>query len=120
MMVIRENQIHIDIGKIYESNHFADERKARKNFIKNISDISEMEIQNAFWVNKGHPNGPEIHLITKDAFILVINARTFKLCTVLIARPGQIIRYYEKTNKKVPERLLAIARYNQKKGLNNK
>lgn len=110
MMVIRENQIHVDLSKINYSVHMLSDRENRK---RKLKEIPKMEIQDAFWVNKGHPNGPEIHLITKEALILVINARTFRLCTVLVARPGQIERYYNAINKSVPERLIALARLHQ-------
>lgn len=70
-----------------------------------------------FTVDKGHRNGPEIHIITTTALIIVLNKRTQKHVTTLIARPGQIKRYYK--DGKAPKFLIRLAREHQLKGWNN-
>lgn len=44
----------------------------------------------SFVVDRGHPNGPEIHSVTDTGIIVVHNQRTGKMVTKLIARPGQV------------------------------
>ena len=51
------------------------------------------------FVNKGHKNGNEIHVILNNGIIKVYNARTHKFITVLIARVPQIERYKIKVTK---------------------
>ena len=65
----------------------------------------------------GCKNGPEIHEITDTAIINIYNKRSHKLVTKLIARPGQIRRYY---NGNAPQEILEKAFENMKKGYNLK
>ena len=62
---------------------------------------------NRFIVDRGHRNGPEIHELTDTGIINVYNEWSGKLVTRLIARPGQIRRYYP--NGKAPENLIQKA-----------
>lgn len=49
----------------------------------------------AFEVDKGHPNGTEIHAVDSKGYIWIYNTRTHKHITTISARPGQIKRYYK-------------------------
>lgn len=94
------------------------ERVDRNEFIKN-----EIGIGNpirTFRCDKGHPNGPELHTITDTGIIIVRNERTNKLVTTLIARPGQIYRYYANENKAPPKFLMDIAQVHTDAGYNYK
>lgn len=51
------------------------------------------------FVNKGHENGIEAHVIYNNGIIKVYNARTHKYITMLIAREAQIERYNIKLTK---------------------
>lgn len=73
----------------------------------------------SFVVDRGHPNGPEIHFVTDTGIIVVHNQRTGKMVTKLIARPGQVKRYYNAEGRNVPQDILAIAKEHLKKGYNN-
>lgn len=82
--------------KIYpitlESRHWAEDRKERALCIKNIiggvgKPLFQVE------VNRGHPNGPELHTITSNGIVILHNAITGKLVTMLIARPRQLEKY---------------------------
>ena len=95
------------------SLHYTKDREAREQIIKMIG--NGKPIAN-FIVDKGHKNGPEIHEITDTAIINIYNKRTHKLITKLIARPGQIKRYYKNGN--APKDLLDKAYDNMKKGFN--
>lgn len=77
----------------------------------------------SFIVDTGHPNGDEIHTITEKACILIQNKKTKKLITVLNARPGQILRYWDKLNIERPTDddfllMLRFAKNNQERGVN--
>lgn len=92
------------------SLHYTDERTARENLIKKIgygNIIKEVEL------DRGHKNGPEIHKISDTGIVTIYNKRSGKLITKLIARPGQIKRYFNK-NENIPAELLSLARYHEK------
>lgn len=76
----------------------------------------------AFYVDRGHRDGPEYHCITDNACIVIFNAYTHRLVTVLLARPGQIDRYFAQSNASVKKslynHLIKAARENQASGLN--
>lgn len=85
-----------------------------------ISDvIGEGNVVDSFVVDRGHPNGPEIHSVTDTGIIVVHNQRTGKMVTKLIARPGQVKRYYDAEGRNAPQDILAIAKEHLKKGYNN-
>lgn len=117
MMVIKKNRVYVDLSNISYSIHSQD--IGRKKRMSYIGDIASLHILKSFSVDRGHFDGPEIHLITTDGYIIIVNAWTFKLCTVLIARPGQIDRYYKAINQEAPQWLLDKAFQNQIKNLNN-
>ncbi len=96
------------------SKHYIKERVAREKLIKEIGIGSAVA---TFKVDKGHPNGPELHTITTTGIIIIRNARSHKLVTKLIARPGQIRRYYKEVPKNM-EKIIEIAKIHQKMGYN--
>jgi len=96
------------------SKHWIEDRKEREKAIKQIGvghAVKEVEI------DRHHRNGPEIHQISDTGIITILNKRTKKMITQLIARPGQIRRYY-KENETIPAGLIEIARQHQKMALN--
>lgn len=97
-----------------ETLHFKQERQTRENLIRKYIGYGEEHAR--FVVDKGHRNGPEIHIITTTALIVVLNQRTKKHVTTLIARPGQIRRYYEENQ--TPYFLVKQALDHQRKGWN--
>ena len=95
------------------STHYTTERETREALIQQIGYgiiIKEVE------VDRGHKNGPEIHKISDTGIIIVYNKRTHKMITKLIARPGQLRRYF--TDEELPEKVLELARLHQRMGLN--
>ena len=92
------------------------ERQSRNDFIKNEIGMGN-PIRTFRW-DKGHPNGPELHTITDTGIIIVRNERTGKLVTTLIARPGQIYRYYIKEGEQPPSYLMNIAHQHMNEGYN--
>lgn len=97
------------------SFHFSRDRQDREVLIKQIG---EGKIIKTVVIDKGHPNGPEIHKVTNNAIVLIYNQRTGKLITKLIARPNQIRRYYKEG--KAPKEVLDKAFFHMKKGYNER
>lgn len=99
------------------TKHFTLDRQARNDLIHEIGLGTEIKV---FKVDRGHPNGPELHTVTSTALILIFNARTKKLVTILIARPQQIRRLYENSGLAAPQELLDLALAHTKKGYNRR
>ncbi|MBR2881771.1 MAG: hypothetical protein IKB96_05365 [Prevotella sp.] len=70
------------------------------------------EVESGFLTDKHHANGLEEHFITTEGFIIVRNHRTGRFITPLVARPGQIRRYYRAVGKTAPQWLLDKAYVN--------
>ena len=96
------------------SKHYTADRKRREEVIKMIGEGSEVK---RVVLDKGHKNGAEIHVISSTGIVTIYNQRTKKLITKLIARPGQIRRYWE--NETAPTELVQIAREHQKMNYNH-
>ncbi len=92
------------------SKHYTDDRKIREELIQRIGLGKEI---GTFRVDKGHPNGAELHTVTDTGIIIIRNERTHKMVTKLIARPNQIKRYGIKDKN-----LIEIARKHQILGYN--
>lgn len=97
------------------SRHYARDRRDRENRIRLIGEGNTIKVA---IVDKGHRNGPEIHMLSDTGIITILNQRTGKLITKLIARPGQIKRYYESENR-IPAGLLDLAYEHQRLALNH-
>ncbi len=98
------------------SKHWATDRAKRNEIIK--KKIGEGTEVKRVVLDRGHKNGAEIHVISSTGIVTIYNERTGKMITKLIARPGQIKRYYNE-NEKVPAELLKIAREHQKAHFNH-
>ena len=96
------------------TKHYTQDRRERENLIRQIG--TGKAIAN-FTVDRGHRNGPEIHIITENAIIIVKNERTHKTVTKLIARPGQIRRYFTEITEEI-QRVIDKAREHELKGYN--
>lgn len=85
------------------------------------TELGEGLCVDAFIVDKGHPNGNEVHYILDNGVIVITNERTGKIVTELIARPKQIYRYWNGVGEDFPEEhreIIALAREHQKNGYN--
>lgn len=92
------------------SRHYNRDRIIREKLIQQIGIGKEIKTVE---VDKGHPNGAELHTITTNGIIIIRNARTKKMITKLIARPNQIKRYGIEDKK-----VIEIARQHQALGYN--
>ncbi len=95
------------------SKHYTEDRKNREEL---INTIGIGKVVDSFIIDKGHKNGPERHEITTTGIIIIYNAKTNKLVTKLIARVGQIKRYYKDGN--APKEIIRQARKHTELGYN--
>ena len=86
------------------SKHYTNDRQRREQI---INQIGIGKVVASFIVDRGHVNGAERHEITNTGIIVIYNNRTNKMITKLIARPGQIRRYYKEG--KAPKDLIKKA-----------
>ena len=98
------------------SYHWENERTMRNALIQKIGEGQNVK---TIIVDKGHRNGPEIHKLSDTGIITIYNQYTGKLITKLIARPGQVRRFY-KADEVIPFALLDIARIHQYMAYNYK
>ena len=98
------------------SIHYTYERREREALIKQIG--YGYTVKRTI-VDKGHVNGPEIHCLSNTGIVTIYNQRTNKLITRLIARPGQVARYYG-GRENAPQWLLDIAYEHMQNGYNEK
>ena len=86
------------------SKHYTKDRQKREAI---INTIGIGKVVDSFVIDRGHRNGAEIHKITDTGIIIIYNQHTKKMITKLIARPGQIRRYYK--DGKAPKNLIEKA-----------
>lgn len=96
------------------SKHWEEDRRSREELIHNVIGIGR-PIKEVI-IDKGHRNGPERHVLTNTGIIIVYNAKTNKLVTKLIARVGQVKRYYKDGD--APKELIALAKKHTDLGYN--
>lgn len=102
------------------TQHYKNNRCNRENFINEYLG-GDGYIIDGFVVDKGHKMGLECHSITENGIIIIHNYHSDALITKLIARPHQIMRYYEHTKRQPPteyESVLELARLHEKLGYN--
>lgn len=92
-----------ELGRLRGSRHLCRERRER--IVRIQREIGFGRIVRQCLVDTGHRAGLEVHVLTSTGIVLVLNARSGKLVTVLVARPGQVRRYYEPFGEEVPEEL---------------
>ena len=100
--------------KKMNSKHWEKDRTERAEV---IAKIGEGHILKSIVVDRHHPNGAEIQTISDTGIITISNQKTKKVITKLIARPGQVKRFFTE-NEKIPFGLMKIARQHTQLGLN--
>ena len=94
------------------SNHYKKKRYKREKLINRHLN-GDGKVIDSFIVDNGHKNGLERHDITENGIILIYNNETGKLVTKLIARVGQIKRYYQDAGRQPPHHILQLALWHQ-------
>ena len=97
-------------GEKMYSSHYVRERIERERRIQQIGIGHEVA---TFTVDRNHPNGAELHTITSTGIIIIRNKCTKKMVTKLIARPGQIRRYFPEITPEI-QKIIDVA-YNHQK-----
>lgn len=117
------------------TRHAGEERTGRSSAVNQEGGGFGKEVLAVYYVDRNHPNGPELHWITDNAIVLITNAlrgNGLDVCTHIPARPGQLKRYPTGDNPsfyaceqmfpdkdwRVPSWLLNIAQEHQRLGLN--
>ena len=93
-----------ELGRIRESGHLHYARHGRTT--RSAETVGFGHVVRQCLVDTGHSAGCEVHVLTSTGIVLVFNARSGKLVTVLVARPGQVARYYEPFGEDVPDWLM--------------
>lgn len=67
-------------------------------------------IEHCFLVDKGHKDGKEIHCVTNDGIIFILNQKKYEtgmpsLITYFLARQNQVKRLYDVLGYKMSDRL---------------
>ncbi len=89
----------------------------------NKTDGRQAPFDRIFRVDKGHPDGVELHCVTKNGIIFIVNEEKFRnwegcIVTVLFARVNQTERLYDAVNIKFPEPIRQKCKEWKKRGLN--
>lgn len=114
-----------DVMNLYNkknTKHLDDSRKKRMELAINLNEKSDVD--KIFVVDKNHPDGEELHIITKNGIIFILNKNKFEnnlnsFITVLIARENQVKRLYDDCHLKVDNDILLKCKEYEKKGYNN-
>ena len=77
-----------------------------------VSGLGIGTVVRGFLVDNEHKNGLEEHYITSTGLIIIRNHNTHKTVTVLVARMGQIKRYFKALHMFTPDKLLDVAYHN--------
>lgn len=88
-----------------DSIHYKRDRRYREKVIQTIGEGTVIKVMT---VDRGHPKGPEIHELSSTGIITVYNYNRTKVITKLIARPGQVKRYYK--DSEPPTKLMMLAK----------
>jgi len=81
------------------------------------------EIVETFFVDKGHKDGAELHCVSENGVIWVLNERKWLsdrpcLVTVLFGRPNQVERLFDACGLKCDDVIIERCKENLRSGLN--
>ena len=81
------------------------------------------EIVETFFVDKGHKDGAELHCVSENGVIWVLNERKWLsdrpcLVTVLFGRPNQVERLFDACGLKCDDAIIERCKENLRSGLN--
>lgn len=93
-----------------QSTLHAIDRLSRMLAYKNLGLADDIKAVAAFVVDKNHPNGDEVHVITNNGLILIFNKKSKNFITVLGARGNQIKRYYNLLKMQIPKDIMLIVK----------
>lgn len=87
--------------------HYRSLRVAIATLLDWVGENNYAEVDKVFRVDRGHPDGAELHVVTKESIIFVLNEKKYNagenaLVTVLIARPAQLNVLYNSVGLRTP------------------
>ena len=122
-LYVAEYDKQLTLEQIYDAIG-TEHSKERADRIKLAKNVKNDEVDKTFIVDKGHPAGMELHCVTKEGRIWILNERKYLngdpcLITVLFGRPNQVKRLYDDIGPYVDKYILDVCYKNYKEGLNN-
>lgn len=98
-----------EIKRLGRTQHMSEERLERLRSALELN--GDSPVMTTFRVDRGHRDGYELHCVTGEGIIFVLNERKYRtkqdcFITVLLARPGQVTRLYDGVGKELPEFLI--------------
>ncbi len=92
-------------------------------FELNKTDGRPAPFDRIFRVDKGHPDGAELHCVTENGIIFILNEEKFRnwegcIVTVLFARVNQTKRLYKAVGIEFPESIRRKCEEWERRGLN--
>lgn len=100
--LIRDELDAIMESSVTQTEHFISKRLERYQAYLELGLLDDKRFIEGFLVDKEHPDGNELHCITRSAIIFIFNENTLRLITIKGARGGQIVRYYKELEQKIP------------------
>lgn len=122
--LVRGMEEFLDIEKIRQAGkslHFDYERNQREILAIDLDD--GCAIDKVFLVDKGHKDGKELHAVSKNGIIYILNQQKYyskkkALVTILIARPNQMVRLYDACGLPINYNILKKCKEHQALGYN--
>lgn len=116
----------LSVQNAARTDHITVQRQNRINIAYDVNkrdDGSQAPIDSVFLVDKGHKNGKELHCVTENGVIYILNQMKFNqhnsgLITILFARPNQVKRLYDACGLEMPPGIMEKCLNNQKAELN--
>lgn len=120
----------IDISMLIENCHFTihalSQRSERFNKVFELNktdDGTQAPFDRIFRVDRKHEEGIELHCVTKNGIIFILNEEKYKnqgdcIVTVLLARVNQAKRLYDAAKIKFPESIRSKCNEWEMRGLN--
>lgn len=98
----------IDVWKLAKTQHATERNDRRERVLSHIQQTTRIE--HCFLVDKGHKDGKEIHCVTNDGIIFILNQKKYEtgmpsLITYFLARQNQVKRLYDVLGYKMSDRL---------------
>lgn len=107
--VMKRSTYKPDLRELIKNQTQHGNERMTSRFMEYLKHFTVGEVVDVFECDKHHKNGKELHVITSEGVVFILNARTKKLVTVLFARPAQVKRYYSALNLTAPESIVQAA-----------
>lgn len=98
----------IEVWNLAKTAHGTDRDERRNRALSHIQQTTRIE--HCFLIDKGHKDGKEIHCVTNDGIIFILNQHKYEsnvpsLITYFLARPNQVKRLYDELGYPMSKRM---------------